>query len=356
MVKGIAAKYTCTFFLILFTAFDLSSQDEQSEGFTIMFYNVENLFDINDDPGEGDNEFLPGSLRRWNYSRYKRKLDALAKTIIAAGNWEPPALIAMCEIENRKVLKDLVSGTVISKYNYSIIHQDSHDPRGIDIGFIYRSERISVTDYRYIPVEDENRNRIATRDILAANISSGNSELILFVNHWPSRRGGVQATEALREAAAFTLRKQVDSVFTAYGADARILVTGDFNAGPGDGNIHLVAKGDSDELTLINLTEEYKSFAGTYKYQGLWETIDQVFVSGSLIKAENGFVTKKENLRIMANEHLLTDDLDFTGKTPFPTWKGYRYTGGFSDHLPVVIDLLVRRASLPVADQAPCPF
>jgi predicted extracellular nuclease len=356
MSTGIAAKYTGTLLLILLTAIDHSSQGESPADLRIMFYNVENLFDINDDPGDGDNEFLPGSLRRWNYTRYKAKLNSLGKTIIAAGEWEPPALVALCEIENRKVLQDLVSGTVINRYKYSIIHKDSYDTRGIDIGLIYRSDLISVPVFSFIALRDEYGARIATRDILSATVNTGSESFVLLVNHWPSRRGGVQATEKLREIASATLRKQIDSIFTADGSKARIIVMGDFNAGPADVNIETVIKGAQEELSLINLTERISAPFGTYKYQGLWETIDQVFVSKSLAYGSAGLLTSVEKLRVMSNDFLLTDDLNFPGKTPFSTWSGYRYRGGYSDHLPVVLGLEVRLNSSAVPDQVPYPF
>lgn len=356
MSTGIAARYTGTLLLILITAIDLSSQDENSGDIRIMFYNVENLFDTNDDPGDGDNEFLPGSLRRWSHKRYAAKVNSIGKVIIAAGGWEPPALVAMCEVENRKVLEDLVYRTAISKYNYSIVHEDSHDSRGIDIGLIYRPEQVSVPDYRFIPVKDENGYRIPTRDILVANVISANERFVLLVNHWPSRRGGLQATEGLRKAAAITLRKQIDSIFAVDGRDAMLLVMGDFNAGPGDSNILIVTGQATDSSSLQNLTGKLNGSTGTYKYQGLWETIDQVFVSRAMIDGTGGLVTSDDMLSVMTNDFLLTDDLNFPGRAPFSTWSGYRYKGGYSDHLPIVIVLRVRIASLPVQSQAPAPF
>ena len=125
------------------------SQVMPSQPVRIMFYNVENFFDIYDDSLTDDNGFLPDGLMRWNLTRYKKKTNSLYKTIIAAGEWEPPPVIALCEIENRKVLEDLIYGTYLLKYNYSIIHEESPDRRGIDVCLIYRKEIAKVIYYRY---------------------------------------------------------------------------------------------------------------------------------------------------------------------------------------------------------------
>ena len=114
-----------------------------------MFYNVENLFDIYDDTLKDDNEFLPDGVMRWNFTRYNKKINSLYKTIVAAGEWNPPAIVALCEVENRKVLEDLIYGTYLSKYNYRIIHEESPDQRGIDVCLIYRKDYAEVIDYRY---------------------------------------------------------------------------------------------------------------------------------------------------------------------------------------------------------------
>ncbi len=126
-----------------------SSQDVAYKPVRLMFYNVENLFDIKDDSLTNDNDFLPEGVMRWTYTRYRNKINSLYKTIVAAGSWAPPEIVAFCEVENRQVLKDLVYGTYLSKFNYKIVHQDSPDQRGIDVCLIYRADSLTLIDFRY---------------------------------------------------------------------------------------------------------------------------------------------------------------------------------------------------------------
>ena len=140
-----------------------------------------------------DDDFLPKGLMRWSYSRYNKKLSSLYKTIVAAGEWDPPAVVSFCEIENRHVLEDLVYGTYLSKYNYRLIHEESPDQRGIDVCMIYRKDRADVVEYRYFIPSELKSTDFTSRSILYAKIVISNDTVHLFVNHWPSRRGGVLA-------------------------------------------------------------------------------------------------------------------------------------------------------------------
>ena len=126
------------------------SQDTKTRSIRLMFYNVENLFDTDHDTLKDDLEFLPGGVRRWNHTRYNRKISSLYQTIAAAGEWSMPGIIVLCEVENRRVLEDLVHGTYLSKYDYGIVHEESPDPRGIDVCMIYRRDCAEVINYRYL--------------------------------------------------------------------------------------------------------------------------------------------------------------------------------------------------------------
>jgi hypothetical protein len=187
MSNGIAIKITGTLSLLLLSLGEVFPQFAGEQSARIMFYNVENLFDIYDDTATDDDEFLPGSVRRWNFRRYERKISSLYKTISAAGEWSPPVIVGLCEVENRKVLEDLVYGTNLSKYNYGIIHQDSPDPRGIDVCMIYRKEFIEILNWSYFSPESGNESESATRSVLYAKCFAGGDTIHLFLNHWPSR-------------------------------------------------------------------------------------------------------------------------------------------------------------------------
>jgi hypothetical protein len=305
-----------------------------------MFYNTENLFDVYNDSLSDDDEFTPSGLRKWNYQRYIDKINSLCKTILAAGEFTPPAIVGLYEIENRKVLEDLIYGTSLAKFNYGIIHEDSPDPRGIDVCFIYRKELIRILSYRYLIPDEIPRNEFKTRSVLYLKCMLSGDTVHLFLNHWPSRRGGVLAGETLRVKIAEMVRSKVDSIALHSGSQLFIIIAGDFNATPDDQVIRLLTADYPSGISLINLSAGLPGNNGTYRYIGTWEMIDQVLVSKPII--ESGFCCEKGALKIFKPLFLLQDDPKYPGVRPFATYLGYRYQGGYSDHLPVILDLIRR--------------
>ncbi len=342
MSSGIVKRITGTLSLLLLLLVKGYPQDDASHSVRLMFYNVENLFDIYDDTLTEDEEFMPGGLRRWNYQRYSRKINSLYKTILAAGEWEPPAIVAFCEIENRKVLEDLVTSTNLSKYDYDIVHEDSPDERGIDVCLIYRKEMADIIDYSYLYTSVVTGNEFRTRDVLYARFLVNGDTIHLFVNHWPSRRGGVLAGEAQRIKIAEMVREKVDSIFVASYSNAQIIIMGDFNATPEDRVMSILAGRADNDSSLVNLSETLPDGTGTYRYMGTWEIIDQVIVSDALIKGNAGVFTEPGLLQVFRPDFLMMKDLKYPGLSPYSTYSGYRYQGGYSDHLPVLLDLRLR--------------
>jgi len=341
MSEGIAARLTCTLLLLLIIC-NGYPQDAESQPVRIMFYNVENFFDIFDDTLTGDDDFLPDGVMRWGVTRYNRKLGTLYKTIIAAGEWEPPSVVALCEIENRKVLEDLLFRTYLSKYDYSIIHNDSPDPRGIDVCLIYRKDIVKITGYRYLKPARTAGSDFSTRSILMVKCIIGDEMVHLFVNHWPSRRGGILAAEDQRKEIAGMVKQSADSIAAADSGNAKIIIVGDFNATPGDPVMRILTEVNGHGAFLINLSEQADREQGTYRYMGMWEMIDQVIVSQPLLDSETGLYTDGRMFRVFKPGFLLGKDPKYPGLSPLPTYRGYRYLGGFSDHLPVLLDLGVR--------------
>ena len=182
--------------------------------YRIVFYNTENFFDTMNDSVTADDEFTPEGGRHWNYPKYKTKQGNLYKTILALGTFTPPDLIGICEVENRRVLTDLINNTPLSKYNYRIIHANSPDKRGIDVAIIYNGERVHVIQNRYFRI---GKAGLFTRDILYCKARLGNDTCHFLVNHWPSRSAGQIETEPDRLAASSRLRSIVDSLFSASG-------------------------------------------------------------------------------------------------------------------------------------------
>jgi predicted extracellular nuclease len=263
---------------------------------------------------------------------------------MAAGEWEPPAIVGLCEIENRKVLQDLLIRTYLSKYDYSIIQNDSPDPRGIDVCLIYRKDIVMISGYRYLIPARPAGFDFSTRSVLMAKCIIGNEIVHLFVNHWPSRRGGVLAAEDQRKEIAGMVKQYADSVAAAESGNAKIIIAGDFNATPGDLVMSILTGGNGREDILINLSAKADREQGTYRYMGMWQMIDQVIVSRPLLDSETGLYTDKRMFRIFKPGFLLVKDPKYPGLSPLPTYRGYRYVGGFSDHLPVLLDLGIRSA------------
>jgi endonuclease/exonuclease/phosphatase family metal-dependent hydrolase len=308
-----------------------------------MFYNVENFFDIYNDTLKEDDAFLPGGLMRWNLSRYNKKINSLYKTIVAAGEWNPPSLVAFCEVENKKVLEDLIYGTYLSKFHYAIIHEDSPDVRGIDVCLIYRSDNVHLIDYKYWIPSDINKEDYTTRSVLYAKFSVNNETIHVIVNHWPSRRGGVLAMEPVRLKIAAMVKAKADSLMKVCSSGAKVIIMGDFNCTPDDQALRsLITLTDSCNY-LIDLSERPAAKGiGTYKYMGTWEMIDQVLVSDKLLTCRDGLYTDGNMLTVFKPDFLLQKDPKYPGFTPLSTYRGYKYQGGFSDHLPVLLDLKLK--------------
>lgn len=356
MPKSIVTFIAGTLLLLSISRGESFSQRGDEQSLKIMFYNVENFFDIYDDPVTDDDEFLPGGDRRWNKKKYRTKINSLFKVISAAGEWSPPAIIAFCEVENRRVLDDLVKGTNLAKFNYGIIHQDSPDPRGIDVCMIYREKVIDILSWRYlIPVIAEGQ-AFRSRSILYVSCLAGNDSLHLFINHWPSRRGGVLAGESLRESIVMMLREKLDSLASAPGRCKKIILMGDFNATPEDNVIRMLSAPYESGLSIVNLSEEQSSVKGTYRYRGIWEMIDQVMVSDFLLNCREGIYTTHDMFRSFEPDFLLKKDPVYPGMSPLSTYSGFRYQGGFSDHLPVLLELKFRQKDPQESIQALFPF
>jgi hypothetical protein len=348
MSKGAIYLISGTLVLLALISSEGFSQDHDRSSVRLMFYNVENFFDTYDDTLKEDNDFLPGGLMRWNYKRYTNKINSVYKVIAAAGEWDPPAIAGFCEIEKKSVLQDITTKTYLLKYDYGIIHEDSDDPRGIDVCLIYRKDIATLLFYRYLKPANIPETEFKTRSVLYSKWLIWNDTIHIFLNHWPSRRGGVLAGESLRNSLSEMIKEKADSIANNSKGKARIIISGDFNCTPDDGEIlNLLGQaGNSNSQNgqlLINLSEMPSGQGGgTYRYKGAWEMIDQVMVSDWFLKCDEGFFTEQELFHVFEPDFLLRRDPAYPGYAPFSTYRGYRYQGGFSDHLPVVLDLKKR--------------
>lgn len=322
--------------------------DETRASFRIMFYNVENLFDTENDPTKNDNEFTTEGSRYWLKYRFNTKLKQIYKVIVAVGGWDLPEIIGLCEIENRFVLEELINKTPLYTSDYKIIHYESPDNRGIDVGLFYRESRFTPINHRPIPVIfPSHLSTRPTRDILYVHGHTYQFDTLhIFVNHWPSRWGGQMETEALRMFCGNLLRKTTDSISRA-NPRANIIIIGDFNDYPKDRSLteSLKAKTDFSKInpkSLYNLShhlQENKGI-GTHRYEGIWGVLDQIIVSGALLDKMNNLYTSKDNIHIFSADWLLEKDEKYGGLKTYRTYIGFKYHGGFSDHLPTYVDIL----------------
>jgi hypothetical protein len=345
MSKGTIDRFSGVLMLLILIVFNSFSQEKNISTIRFVFYNVENFFDTFDDSVKQDNDFLPTGLMRWNHKRYTGKINAIYKVIAATGEWQAPAIAGFCEVEKKSVLQDLINNTYLIKYNYGIIHEESDDLRGIDVCLIFRKDLAVLLFFRYLKPAGFRNPEFRTRSVLYSKWLISDDTIHLFLNHWPSRRGGVLAEESLRTSISMMVHETADSILIAARQKAKIIIAGDFNCTPGDKEISILTglnENNSSQLipSWVNLSESIANKGiGTYKYKGTWEMLDQVIVSGWLTRSTDGFYTDNDSFRVFSPDYLLKRDPGYPGFTPFSTYSGYRYQGGFSDHLPVVLEL-----------------
>ncbi len=314
-----------------------------------MSYNVENLYDIENDSLTMDDDFTPEGSYHWTYTKYKKKLADIAKVITAVGEWDCPALIGLCEIENKKVLWDLVKRSPLEELNYYFIHQDSPDNRGIDVALLYQKDKFRPIHEEFIRIENPEFGNFKTRDILyASGVVPRGDTLHVFVNHWPSRMGGELASEPKRLYVASVLRNKIDSIYNTT-ANPNVVIMGDFNDTPVNKSIEEVLKAlnysgsaTSDQLYNLYYPIQEKGETGSYKTGKEWEVIDQIIISGNLLNKENKFYTTPQHVYIFSADFLRKYDDKQLEFRPYRTHLGRQYAGGISDHFPIYMEFFIK--------------
>lgn len=305
----------------------------------VVFWNLENFFDPFDDSLKLDDEFTPAGDKHWTWKKFLVKRNLIAKALLSMhdsyGDW--PLAVGFAEVENRMVLRQLTEQTPLAKLGYGVVHRESPDSRGIDVGFIYREEFLTVVEVEALGVQT-GRDR-PTRDILhvscvlhlpgrLSDTEHFSDTVHFFINHWPSRFGGEEYSRPFRQAASDTLRRAVASLADrAPGELPAVIVTGDFNDTPDSEPVVSLQEGAgllNPALPLHGRGE------GTLKYNGRWELIDLFLVSP---------VLKDARMEAYSHPLLLEEDGKFLGYKPFRTYYGPRWNGGASDHLPIVLIL-----------------
>lgn len=306
----------------------------------LVFYNVENLFDPWDDSLHNDEAFLPGNIRGWNYGRYRDKLDRVYQVLAGLGGWSPPEIVGLAEVENKQCVRHLIEWTPLDKFGYRIIQEASPDFRGIEVGMIYQPDRFRPIRYEAIPVDFPFSNS-TTRDILYVYGKTQDSAFLhLFFAHWPSKYGGEVATIEKRNFVADLTRKKVDSILKLDSL-ANIIIMGDLNDEPESESVrkHLSAGEAKDSALLVNLMAGRLPWEGTHKHQGHWGFLDQIIISRALWNGRGGIQISQNEPAVYGPSWLLEKDELHLGEKPFRTFLGMRYIGGYSDHLPIYLDL-----------------
>lgn len=347
--KMIVTKRILLLALILGTCMRATAQKKKYQVAAVAFYNFENLFDTEDDPKNwGDNDFLPTGAYRYTEQTYRQKLHNIAtvlKELATDITPDGPAIIGTAEIENARVLEDLVAQPEIKARGYKFIHFDSPDSRGIDVAMLYHPAYFKLLTARTLNTDISNTGEKGgkTRDVLYVRGILLGDTVNIFVNHWPSRRGGEAATAPLRAIAARVNKKMIDSL-TKQNANARSIVMGDLNDDPTDASVTKVlgATGNKTKLKPDGLYNPFVSFykngIGTLGYDDRWNLFDQIIISGGFVQA--GSAGLKFYKAEVFNKEFLKQSFGQYKGYPHRSFDGNNWINGYSDHFPTIVYLV----------------
>jgi len=328
---------------------DFDDSQRGVKSLRIVFYNVENLFDPQKDSIKHDESFTPEGMNHWSKHKYWTKQKKIAQVLTSVGGWETPAIIGLCEVENKRALIHLTHYTSLKKSNYSIIHHESEDYRGIDVALLYRKNKFKViadTAYNVRFSFDANSR---TRNILhITGIVLETDTVHIFVTHWPSKYGGAFVTIPKRKHVASEIRKYSQQILRK-NPNANIIIMGDFNDAPDQVSVTKGLKAKSPDNyskgDLVNLMYPLMdSKIGSHFYAGEtgneWSVLDQMVVSSNLLSNNSLLMIKDKRAHIFSADFLLEKSTKGI-VIPNRTFHGMKYHGGFSDHMPVYLDLQV---------------
>ncbi len=330
-------KIISCFLVVIILASWKNDSDKKKHPFRVAFYNCENLFDTINDLDVQDEEFTPAGKNQWSSSRYFTKLEHTAKIISSIA----PDFIGLAEIENIGVLKDLINNSQMVSFGYEIAHINSPDLRGIDVAFLYQKNKFTVTNFHAIKISMVDDTSFLTRDILQVEgILSNNDSICFFINHWPSRRGGSELSEPKRMAAAAALRTAVNQ-YTSTHPNKSVIIMGDLNDNPNNKSIQSILKADTaSNSDLFNpmLILYSRYHIGSLYYKGAQDLFDQIIISNSLVEKNGGKEKIISNTTIYKPEWLFKVN-KYKENAPWRTFEGTDYSGGYSDHCPVFLNI-----------------
>ena len=291
---------------------------------TLVELNCENMFDCQHDSLKDDVEWMPEGKRKWTPARYWRKLNHIGQEILSCQQEGVPDIVALVEVENDSCLFDLTRRSLLRGAGYEYLMTQSPDVRGIDVALLYQPMTFRPICYDYLDVTPLEGMR-PTRDILYVKGETLKGDTLhIFVVHAPSRFGGEKHSRPNRQIVA----DRVMGVVRQLSAEAKVIIVGDFNDGATDAALRFMENGGMHNVTA-KATGAHGAKA-TYRYQGVWQSIDHVFVSTALVDCvDKAFINDAP--------FLLEEDKKYGGVKPLRTFNGYRYQRGFSDHLPLVV-------------------
>ncbi|KJD31691.1 endonuclease [Tamlana nanhaiensis] len=335
--------------LLITDSFLVFSQKKNYKIHTVAFYNLENLFDTINDPNKFD-EYSPiMELKTDKTIIYNKKVTNMARVLADIGKDETkksPVIIGLSEVENKKVVKDVISHSLLRHQNYGIVHFNSPDARGIDVALLYKKEFFTPTQtssHELRIYDNKTQKRIFTRDQLLVSGMLENDKIHIIVNHWPSRRGGEAKSRPKRVAAAKLTKHLVDSL-QIKDPYANIVIMGDFNDNPNNASFKKVLKSKSNREKIglkgiYNPFENYfKKGLGTTAYRDSWSLFDQILVTKPLIETEDYSSFKYYKSGIYNKQYVIQNTGKYKGY-PFKSWSN-GFTNGFSDHFPVYLFLI----------------
>lgn len=331
--------------ILFFGIHSISQETTEYKVACIGFYNLENLFDIEDDPLTNDSEYLPDGANKWDSTKYANKLLNMSTVIGDLGTDVSPdgvAVLGVCEIENRFVLEDLVAMPAIQDRNYKIVHYNSPDRRGVDVGLLYQEKYFKVKNSASYKLVFPNDTSYYTRAQLVVTGDMDGEDVTVIVGHWPSRRGGQAASEPNRIEAAKLGRKIIDSLL-AVNPYAKIILMGDLNDDPINASVqeYIRAKGKISKMKpgdMYNVMyDHFKSGNGTLAWNDAWNLFDQMIVSEAFVSTDaSTYVFHKSY--VYKKDYLIQQEGNYKGY-PLRTHAGGVYLNGYSDHLPVYMVL-----------------
>lgn len=336
---------------ILFLSLFISThaQDKKFKIHTLAFYNLENLFDTINDPIKFDDYSPIMELKTNRGEAYRRKITNMARVIAEIGKdvtHNTPAILGVCEVENKDVLEDIVNDSTLLEKNYGIVHYDSPDSRGIDVALLYQKSLfmpISSSAYELKIYDTQTQKQITTRDQLLVSGKLEGDLIHIIVNHWPSRRGGEARSRPKRVAAAQLNKRILDSL-QAQDPYAKVIIMGDLNDDPTNPSVKNVLKAKRkrkkvDFKGLYNPFEKfYRDGLGTTAYRDNWSLFDQIIVSKTLLEKDYTSF-RYYQAGIFNKNYLITPKGKYKGY-PFRSWNDSGFSNGFSDHFPVYIYLI----------------